>query len=51
MIGQGQNKTQAFTRKKGYSAPAWRTTGKKAEGKRERKKEGETDMVGLWVIC
>jgi len=38
MITQGQNKTQIFTRKKGWSAPARRTQGKgkgkKVEGKR-----------------
>jgi hypothetical protein len=28
MIGQGQDKTQIFTRKKGWAAPARRTTGK-----------------------
>jgi hypothetical protein len=51
MIGQGQDTTRIHTRKKGGPPPHGGPTGKKVEGKKERKKEGETDMVGLWVIC
>jgi len=36
MIGQGQNKTQVFTRKKGWAAPARRTGKKGKKGKREK---------------
>ena len=49
MIGQGQNKTQAFTKKGG--PPPHGGHGEKVEGKRERKKEVETEVVGMWVIC
>jgi hypothetical protein len=58
MIGQGQNKTRIFTRKKGWVRPRTADPEKKAEGKREREKsggekgrkrknEGETEVVGV----
>jgi hypothetical protein len=46
MIGQGQNKTQIHTRKKGWSAPARRTHRKKQREKGKGDKEGETEVVG-----
>ena len=46
MIGQGQNKTQVFTRKKGWSAPARRTQDK-SRGKKGKGKEVETEVVGV----
>jgi hypothetical protein len=63
MIGQGQDKTRIFTRKKGWAAPARRTQGKKVEGKREREKgkgkkvegkrggKGKTREKQRWLGC
>jgi hypothetical protein len=45
MIGQGQNTTQAFTRKKGWSAPARRTR-RKSRGKKKRKKREKQRWLG-----
>jgi hypothetical protein len=53
MLGQGQDTTRIFTRKKGWSAPARRTHRKREREKsggekgRKRKNEGETEVVGV----
>jgi hypothetical protein len=63
MIGQGQNKTRIFTRKKGWVRPRTADPEKKAEGKREREKgkgkkvegkrggKGKTREKQRWLGC
>ena len=51
MIGNGAKQNPDIYLKKGWAAPARRTQKKKQREKGKGDKEGETEVVGVWVIC